>query len=147
MIKNENTLSKFLIFLAVIFGITFAYFYSVLDDIELQYILMSIFTLANLITLAFRTSNTYKKKNDIKNLIRREEQLLFCQSTSMSPASILLIDKIGEITVSNNYLSFIEVGNGQGYDFQVKGRAHDIMTHLYSILKPQEIKSIKLVKI
>ncbi|MBU2970837.1 hypothetical protein KO527_15905 [Pseudoalteromonas sp. C2R02] len=65
----------------------------------------------------------------------------------MSPASILLIDKIGEITVSNNYLSFIEVGNGQGYDFQVKGRSHDIMNHLYSILKPQEIKSIKLVKI
>lgn len=147
MIKNENTLSKFLIFLAVIFTITFAYFYSVLDKIEFQYTLMSIFTLINLITLAVKSSNTYKKKNSIKNLIRREDQLLFCQSTSMSPTSILLIDKIGEITVSNNYLSFIEVGNGQGYDFQVIAKSNVIMTHLYEILKQDELKGIKLVKI
>jgi len=147
MIKNENTLSKLLIIIAVILTSIFGYLYFLYGEIQAQYTVMVIFTLINIITLAFKQSSIYKKKNHIKNLIKREGQWLVCQSSSMSSPSIIVIDKIGEITISTNYLSFIEVGNGQGYDFEVKAQSNVIMTHLYELLKADEIKEMKLVVI
>jgi len=145
MIKNENTLSKLLICIAIIFTLLFGYSYFFTDQLEIYHGGFLILFLVNILTLAYKQSNIFNKKNDIKNLIRREGSWLVCQSTSISSPSIIVIDKIGEITISKNYLSFIEVGNGQGYDFEVKGRANDITTHLYELLNPDEINEMKLV--
>ncbi|PAJ75327.1 hypothetical protein CJF42_05640 [Pseudoalteromonas sp. NBT06-2] len=144
MIKNENILSKLLIITAVILLLVFGYLYSLLDEIEVQYTIMAIFTLINIITLAYKQSSIYKKKNNIKNLIKREGEWLVCQSSGINSPSIIVIDKIGEIRISMNYLSFIEIGHGQGYGFEVKAHANVIMTHLSGLLKPEEIKEMKL---
>ena len=145
MIKNENILSKLLLIFAVIFAIVFVYLYTLFDKVEPYYILLALFTLVNIVTLAYKQSKNYKKKNNIKNLIKREGQWLVCQSTSVSSPSIIAIDKIGEITISSNYLSFIEIGNGQGYDFQIKSKANIIMSHLNELLQGDELKGIKVV--
>jgi len=54
---------------------------------------------------------------------------------------ILELSRISQLKVADNYLAVILDGNGQGYDFQIKGKAEAITERLNEILPKALLKN------
>lgn len=57
------------------------------------------------------------------------------------------LQRISTMTIGDNYVSVILDGNGNGYDFVLKAKRADIISHIDAILNEEERSNIKIKKV
>ena len=78
----------------------------------------------------------------LENAITRDNNQLIVKQAPIQKVSQVDITRISQITIADNYFSCILDNNGQGYDFQIIGKACDIELHLASILTASEREAV-----
>lgn len=91
-----------------------------------------------------RYSDKFIKQHAIVNALTRVNEQLVVKQAPIKKVSEVDITRISQITIADNYLSCILDGNGQGFDFQVIGKASDIETQVTSILTANEQHTITI---
>lgn len=91
-----------------------------------------------------RYSQQFLEKNMVTAAITREGNELIIKQSMVNKLSRLDIPRISKITIGDNYLSCILDGNGQGFDFQLVGKACELKTHMCSILAANEQQTIHI---
>ena len=91
-----------------------------------------------------RYSQQFLEKNTLTAAITREGDELIIKQSMASKLSRLNIPRISKITIADNYLSCILDGNGQGFDFQLIGKAGEINIQVNSLLTANEQQTIQI---
>jgi len=89
-----------------------------------------------------RYSAKFIEQHSLANAITRDNNQLIVKQVPIQKVSEVDITRISQITIADNYLSCILDNNGQGFDFQIIGKACDIELHLASILTASEREAI-----
>lgn len=93
-------------------------------------------------------SDSFKQRLSPERLISREIDCFVIGQTSgfakTKRIQEIEISRISSITCSDNMLSIIIDGNGQGYDFQLLAKAKEITSRMTSLLTDEEREGIKL---
>jgi len=89
-----------------------------------------------------RYSAKFIEQHSLANAITRDNNQLIVKQAPIQKVSEVDITRISQITIADNYLSCILDNNGQGFDFQIIGKACDIELHLVSILTASEREAI-----
>jgi len=85
-----------------------------------------------------RYSAKFIEQHSLANAITRDNNQLIVKQAPIQKVSEVDITRISQITIADNYLSCILDNNGQGFDFQIIGKACNIELHLASILTASE---------
>lgn len=106
-----------------------------------------IFSNGFVIAIAFwafsrRYSAKFIEQHALENAITRDNNQLVVKQAPIQRVSQVDITRISQITIADNYFSCILDNNGQGYDFQIIGKACDIELHLASILTASEREAV-----
>lgn len=91
-----------------------------------------------------RYSDKFIKQHAHGNALTRVNNQLVVKQAPIKKVSEVDITRISQITIADNYLSCILDGNGQGFDFQIIGKACDIKVHVSSILTVNEQQTITI---
>lgn len=106
-----------------------------------------IFSNGFVIAIAFwafsrRYSAKFIEQHALENAITRDNNQLIVKQAPIQKVSQVDITRISQITIADNYFSCILDNNGQGYDFQIIGKACDIELYLASILTASEREAV-----
>ncbi|MDB2355717.1 hypothetical protein N9V89_00630 [Pseudoalteromonas sp.] len=106
-----------------------------------------IFSNGFVIAIAFwafsrRYSAKFIEQHALENAITRDNNQLIVKQAPIQKVSQVDITRISQITIADNYFSCILDNNGQGYDFQIIGKACDIELHFASILTASEREAV-----
>ncbi|MDQ9090072.1 hypothetical protein RC083_00555 [Pseudoalteromonas haloplanktis] len=110
---------------------------------------MLVFSNGFIIAIAFwafsrRYSEKFIKQHALVNAITRVNNQLVIKQAPIKKIAEVDITRVSQITISDNYLSCILDGNGQGFDFQLIGKAGEINTQVNSILTVNEQQTITI---
>ena len=110
---------------------------------------MLVFSNGFIIAIAFwafsrRYSEKFIKQHALVNAITRVNNQLLIKQAPIKKIAEVDITRVSQITISDNYLSCILDGNGQGFDFQLIGKAGEINTQVNSILTVNEQQTITI---
>ncbi|CAM3771465.1 MULTISPECIES: hypothetical protein [Pseudoalteromonas] len=110
---------------------------------------MLVFSNGFIIAIAFwafsrRYSEKFIKQHALVNAITRVNNQLVIKQAPIKKIAEVDISRVSQITISDNYLSCILDGNGQGFDFQLIGKAGEINTQVNSILTVNEQQTITI---
>ncbi|OUS73427.1 hypothetical protein B5G52_04060 [Pseudoalteromonas sp. A601] len=108
-----------------------------------------VFSNGFIIVIAFwafsrRYSDKFIKQHALGNALTRLNEQLVVKQAPIKKVSQVDVTRITQITIADNYLSCILDGNGQGFDFQIIGKACDIETQVTSILTANEQQTITI---
>lgn len=98
-------------------------------------------------------SKDYVDRYKPESVIQRDgETILFRQFKGVMKSSSYLeqrieLQRISTITVGDNYVSVILDGNGNGYDFILKAKRADIVSHIEATLSAEERAKFKIKKV
>lgn len=91
---------------------------------------------------AYRSTEKFAAKSALsKTLTATDTSLTVKQVYYGDKEETLELSRITQLKVANNYLAVILDGNGQGYDFQIKGKAEAITKRLNEILPKALLKN------
>jgi len=146
-LKTNNPFYKYLfILLALIFlGVFFVDWYR--DNIFKAYL---VFCAISCLLFSYRFTKKYNAKNSLVNLMKREAGIIQISRLKTIPFSnksiqvSLEVSRISTLTVSNNLLSIIIDGNGNGYDFQLIECKQAIADYLQTLFSENEMSNIEL---
>ncbi len=137
MIKFFTTYANF--FLYAIAGFFFArWTRTLLVDGDFELTSMMYFICA--LMLAYRFSDKFERRNNLDELIKRKEDSLVIRSVHPFPiitlhqAKSIEIERISKVAISDNWLSIIIDGNGNGFDFQLADSKENIESHLKNLM-------------
>jgi len=108
-----------------------------------------VFSNGFIIAIAFwafsrRYSDKFLKHHALVNIITRDDSQLIIKQAPIKKVSEVDISRISSLAIADNYLGCILDGNGQGFDFQIIGKASDIHNHLNSILTQSERQALTI---
>jgi hypothetical protein len=91
---------------------------------------------------AYRSTEKFAAKTALsKTLTTTDTSLTVNQVYYGDKEETLELSRITQLKVADNYLAVILDGNGQGYDFQIKGKADAIIKRLNEILPKELLKN------
>ena len=91
---------------------------------------------------AYRSTEKFAAKTAlIKTLTTTDTSLTVKQVYYGDKEETLELSRITQLKVADNYLAVILDGNGQGYDFQIKGKAEAIIERLIEVLPKALLKN------
>ena len=91
---------------------------------------------------AYRSTEKFAAKTALsKTLTATDTSLTVKQVYYGDKEETLELSRITQLKVADNYLAVILDGNGQGYDFQIKGKAEAITKRLNEILPKALLKN------
>ena len=91
---------------------------------------------------AYRSTEKFAAKTALsKTLTTTDTSLTVKQVYYGDKEETLELSRITQLKVADNYLAVILDGNGQGYDFQIKGKAEAIIERLNEILPKALLKN------
>ncbi|MCZ4253007.1 hypothetical protein [Pseudoalteromonas shioyasakiensis] len=91
---------------------------------------------------AYRSTEKFAAKSALsKTLTTTDTSLTVKQVYYGDKEETLELSRITQLKVADNYLAVILDGNGQGYDFQIKGKAEAITKRLNEILPKALLKN------
>ncbi|OUS32266.1 hypothetical protein A9Q98_01550 [Thalassotalea sp. 42_200_T64] len=145
--KITDTLFKniWIIIGAALLGLFFFDWYTN-NEFKHYLLLLSIYC----ICFAYRFTQNYITKNSLMNLIKRHGEIIEVSRLKTVPFSnksarvSLDVNRISKVTVSNNLLSIIIDGNGNGYDFQLIGSNSHINKYFRSLFNENELSGIDI---
>ena len=91
---------------------------------------------------AYRSTEKFAAKSALsKTLTATDTSLTVKQVYYGEQVKTVELSRITQLKVADNYLAVILDGNGQGYDFQIKGKAEAITERLNEILPKALLKN------
>ncbi|MGX1110993.1 hypothetical protein ACSSVW_000372 [Pseudoalteromonas sp. MBR-15] len=123
--------------------------YGILSDDALPFPSFSAFVAAVFFALqAVRSTDKFAAKTALSNtLIATNTHLKVTQFYYSSKEQLLELNRITEFKVADNYLAVILDKNGQGYDFQIKGKSDAIIERLNDIIPHQALKNTSITRV
>ncbi|MDP2561506.1 hypothetical protein [Psychrobium sp. 1_MG-2023] len=145
--KLKPSLYKYFLF-SIIISLIVSFFYQwfVYDEM-IPFLLLLVLPL---LLSCYRYTDGYFAKNALGNLIKRnDDKLDFSRLQAMPLAKVvpqqsIAVERISTITASNNMLSIILDGNGNGVDFYMIASNDEIIEHLRSLLSETELDAIEM---
>ncbi|GGF02121.1 hypothetical protein [Pseudoalteromonas gelatinilytica] len=102
------------------------------------------FTLAiACVVQAYYSTEKFVAKAALSNTITATDTSLTVKQVyyQCEKEEIVELSRISQLKVADNYLAVILDGNGQGYDFQIKGKAEAIIERLNEVLPKALLKN------
>ena len=91
---------------------------------------------------AYRSTEKFAAKSALsKTLTVTDTSLTVKQVYYGDKEETIELSRITQLKVADNYLAVILDGNGQGYDFQIKGKAEAIIERLIEVLPKALLKN------
>ena len=131
-------------FIAVVMFIAFFIIWYINNEIEASFLLLFFACLS----FRYRFTDEYKAKHSPHNLIKRSAGTIKITKPNLSRFKFISdqesieVKRISIVNISDNWLSIIIDGNGNGYDFQLLGSKDEIYQQFNSLLNSDEKEDI-----
>jgi len=133
-------------FIAVVMFIAFFIIWYINNEIEASFLLLFFACLS----FRYRFTDEYKAKHSPHNLIKRSAGTIKITKPNLSRFNFISdqesieVKRISIVNISDNWLSIIIDGNGNGYDFQLLGSKDEIYQQFNSLLNSDEKENIDI---